>query len=266
MNSFSDILRDEVRKTGSRLCIGLDVDATRLGLTPSSSLQDLKDFTRMVIDHTVQFCVAFKLNLAFFERYGSRGFEWLEETLSYIDGQRLTIADAKRGDISSSAVHYASAIFDHFGFDAITVNPYMGRDAISPFLVRPEKGVFVLCLTSNAGASDLQFHRDESGVLYEKVISLVKGMNARNNCGLVVGATKEVQLKRVRQEAGDMPLLVPGVGAQGGNLETSARAGNRGGIALISISRGILYAGDEDREAIGEAARNYCSRINACLG
>lgn len=265
MKSFSDILLEQVQKIGSRLCIGLDIDADRITSIVSPSLQDLKNFTRMVIDATLDFAATYKLNFAFFERYGSAGFLWLEEVRDYIDDRRLTIADAKRGDISNSAKHYASALFDHFGFDAATVNPYMGCDAISPFLDNPEKGAFVICLTSNEGASDLQFQQVNGVRLYEKVIDLVKQLNVNNNCGLVVGATREEELEGIRQASGDMPFLIPGVGAQGGDLEISVRIGNQGGIALINVSRGILYAGDQSEQAIREAAQDFFLRINAAL-
>ncbi|MFQ6674219.1 MAG: orotidine-5'-phosphate decarboxylase [Fidelibacterota bacterium] len=265
MKSFSDILLDRVHSTGSRLCVGLDIDAERLASPASPALRHLTDFSRMVIDVTLPFAAAYKMNFAFFERYGSDGYRWLEAVMEWIDGRRLTIADAKRGDISNSARHYASALFDHFGFDAATVSPYMGRDAIEPFLGNRQKGVFVTCLTSNDGASDLQLQRVDGRPLYEKVIELAKGLNTHKNCGLVVGATRSEEVARIRQEVGDMPLLMPGVGAQGGNLETSVREGNRGGVALMNVSRGILYGGDRTAKAIGENARDYQRKINEVL-
>ncbi|MEE9165978.1 MAG: orotidine-5'-phosphate decarboxylase [Candidatus Neomarinimicrobiota bacterium] len=265
VQSFSDILDHQVRAVDSRLCVGLDLDANRVSSGGSTSFENLRDFGRMVIDATLKFAAAFKLNFAFFERHGSAGFRWLEDILSQIDGRRLTIGDGKWGDISNSAEHYASAIFDKFGFDAATVNPYMGRDAIIPFLERSEKGAFVLCLTSNDSASDLQYQKVGNARLYGRVVSLTRELNVNNNCGLVVGATREAELGYVRERAGNMPFLIPGVGAQGGNLEASVRIGNRGGVALISVSRSILYAGDQSEEAIRKAAKEYSHRINASL-
>lgn len=265
MNSFHDRLLKHVEESGSRLCVGLDVDPDRLTSIASPALDDLKSFSRMVIDATMDHVVCYKLNLAFFERFGSEGFRWLEEVLDYIDNRRLIIADGKRGDISNSARHYAGAIFDHFGFDAATVNPYMGRDAIGPFVERAEKGAFVICLTSNKGSSDLQFQRANGQLLYQKVVALVKELNVNRNCGLVVGATREGQLEDVRKMAGDMPFLIPGVGAQGGDLQRSVQKGNMGGVALINVSRGILYASDQSAGAIRKAARDYHSRIDRFL-
>lgn len=219
----------------------------------------------MVVESTLEYAVAYKLNFAFFERYGKRGLQWLEDLLGHIDGRRLTVADAKRGDIANSAKHYAFSLFDGFGFDAVTVNPYMGRDAIEPFLQTPERGVFVICLTSNEGASDLQLLRVDGDPLYGKVIDLVKSVNRNRNCGLVVGATRSDELRRIRQRAGDMPLLIPGVGSQGGDLATSVREGNRGGVALITVSRSLLYSGEKGERALAERARRLRDDIRRLL-
>lgn len=265
MKSFSDILSEEVESTGSRLCVGLDIDREQLAFSGSTGLRDLASFGRMVVDATLDYAVAYKLNLAFFERYGTDGFRWMEEVLAHIGGRRLTVADAKRGDIASSARHYAASLFERFGFDAVTVNPYMGRDAIEPFLGDPGKGVFVICLTSNEGATDLQLQRVGSDPLYGKVIDLVKSLNGRRNCGLVVGSTWSKELPSIRRRAGDMPLLIPGIGPQGGDLVTGVREGNRGGIGLIAVSRAILFVGDRSERAIRQAARRLCRDIRVIL-
>lgn len=219
----------------------------------------------MVVEATLDFAVAFKLNLAFFERYGKEGYQWLEDLLAHIDGRRLTVADAKRGDIANSAKHYAHSLFDTFGFDAVTVNPYMGRDAIEPFVRNPQRGVFVICLTSNEGSADVQLQPVDGDPLYRKVIEVVKSLNRHRNCGLVVGATWSEELRAIRNQAGDMPLLIPGIGTQGGDLETSVREGNRGGVALITVSRSVLYSGDQSQGAIREAARRLRDDINVIL-
>ena len=265
MKFFSDILFEEVNRIDSRLCIGLDIDADRITSMVSPTLHNLKNYTCKIIENTLEFAACYKLNLAFYEKYGSAGYAWLEEVINFIDGQRLIIADGKRGDIANSARQYASALFQHFGFDAATVNPYMGHDAISPFLETPEKGVFVICLTSNKGAMDIQFQQVNGQKIYRKVIDMVKRLNVYKNCGLVVGATRGKELEEVRKSSGNLPFLIPGIGAQGGDLETSVQIGNRGGIALINVSRGILYAGDQSEKAIIQAARDYCSRINMAL-
>jgi orotidine-5'-phosphate decarboxylase len=178
-----------------------------------------------------------------------------------IGDQRLTIGDAKRGDIGNTAQKYATALFDHFGFDAVTVSPYMGQDSLAPFLERPDRGVFVLCLTSNPGARDIQLKEVSGVAVYRRVISMVKDLNEKNNCGLVVGATKSEQMANIRLEAGNMPFLIPGIGTQGGDLEASVHAGNSNGVALINVSRSVLYSGDP-----GSAAMDYNSKINDILG
>ena len=147
-------------------------------------------------------------------------------------------------------------MFDHFGFDAVTVNPFMGRDAVKPFLSNPEKGAFILCRTSNASASDLQ-----SGDVIERTIQLALDMNENDNAGLVVGATAPDELKDIRKKAQGLPFLIPGVGAQGGDLESSLRNGSAGGSALINVSRGISFAGDLSEQAIHDAADEYVNKM-----
>ena len=261
LKTFTDRLQEAVESHNSRLCVGLDIDAQKIDPESPPPLAELKEFTRMVINSTLDHVSAYKLNLAFYEAYGSEGFKWLEETMEMIGGQRLTIGDAKRGDIGNTAQKYATALFDHFGFDAVTVSPYMGQDALEPFLERPGRGVFVLCLTSNPGARDIQLKEVSGVAVYRRVISMVKDLNENNNCGLIVGATKPEQMADIRLEAGDMPFLIPGIGAQGGDLEASVHAGNRDGVALISVSRSVLYAAEP-----GSAAMDYNSIINEVLG
>ena len=261
LKAFSDRLQEAIDSHKSHLCVGLDIDAEKINPESPPSLAELKEFTRMVINSTLDHVSAYKLNLAFYEAYGSEGYKWLEETMEMIGGQRLTFGDAKRGDIENTAQKYATALFDHFGFDAITVSPYMGQDSLEPFLERPGRGVFVLCLTSNPGARDIQLKEVSGVAVYRRVISMVKDLNTNNNCGLIVGATKPEQMADIRLEAGDMPFLIPGIGAQGGDLEASVHAGNSDGVALINVSRSVLYASDP-----GSAAMNYNSKINEVLG
>ncbi len=260
MKLFNDILKEATSNFNSRLCVGLDIDANRILGDSIPSLVELKTFTRSIIESTIDHVCAFKINLAFYEYYGSKGFSWLEETLEVINGRRLVIGDGKRGDIGNTGQKYASSMFDHFGFDAVTLSPYMGQDSIEPFLDRSDRGAFVLCLTSNPGSRDIQLSKGSGIAIYKKVISMIKDLNENNNCGLVVGATKTDQIADIRLEAGDLPFLIPGIGAQGGDLEGSVSAGNTDGIALINVSRGILYASDPSL-----AAMDYKSKINLVL-
>ena len=261
LKTFTDRLQEAVESHNSHLCVGLDIDAQKIDPESPPPLSELKEFTGKIIDSTLDHVSAYKLNLAFYEAFGSEGFKWLEETMELIGGQRFTIGDAKRGDIGNTAQKYATALFDHFGFDAITVSPYMGQDSLEPFLERPDRGVFVLCLTSNPGARDIQLTEVSGVAVYRRVISMVKDLNENNNCGLVVGATKPEQMADIRLEAGDMPFLIPGIGVQGGDLEASVHAGNSNGVALINVSRSVLYAADPD-----SAAMDYNLKINEVLG
>ena len=223
------------------------------------------EYSFKVIDATRDLAAAFKPNLAFFERWGAAGFEWLEQVLTRIGAGPLLIGDAKRGDIGNTANQYAYSLFDHFGFDAVTVNPYMGRDAIEPFLTRPEKGAFILCRTSNPSAIDLQNSSSNEKTLYLRVAEMAVELNTKNNVGLVVGATASPEIDIIRAVAPDLPFLIPGVGAQGGDLEASFTSGNRDGVAIINVSRGISFAGDRSAAAIRSEAENYVKRMRGYI-
>ena len=242
----------------SYLCVGLDISAESLG---SSSLMDLKDHAKQVVDNTRDLAAAYKPNFAFFERWGSKGFQWLEEIVDYIGTGPIIIADAKRGDIGNTAEQYAKSIFDHFGFDAVTLSPYLGQDSVEPFLDRKEKGVFILCRTSNPSGSQFQDHQDDGKALYERVAIWANGINAKDNVGLVVGATAPEELTRIRKIAPDLSMLIPGVGAQGGDLEHSVRVGNQTSVGIINVSRGICFAGDHSGSAIRNAAESYVAKM-----
>ncbi|HIA23633.1 MAG TPA: orotidine-5'-phosphate decarboxylase, partial [Candidatus Marinimicrobia bacterium] len=176
MNSFNSRLSDQLAAKQSWLCVGLDINPENM-TQENPTLDDLKIHTKKVIDATREFAAAYKPNLAFFERWGSKGFAWLEETLDHIGADTLTIGDAKRGDIGHTAKQYAISLFDHFGFDAVTLNPYMGRDAIDPFIQNPEKGVFILCRTSNNSGVDLQNLAGNGKRLFETVAENCAGLN-----------------------------------------------------------------------------------------
>ena len=263
METFNERLRSAINKKKSCLCIGLDMDPKLLNTT---NLEDLKYHTRLVIDATIDLATAFKPNFAFFERWGSAGFKWLEETVEYIGKDALTIADAKRGDIGNTAFQYAESIFSHFCFDSVTLNPYMGTDSIRPFLGDPKKGVFILCKTSNPSSLEFQNLNLNKKSLYERVAEVSLKLNKNKNVGLVVGATAQKELHRIRSLTPDMPLLIPGIGVQGGDLKQSVKIGNKNGTALINVSRGISFAGDMSKNRIRFEAKKYIEKMEDILG
>ncbi|MFC1787202.1 orotidine-5'-phosphate decarboxylase [Halobacteriota archaeon] len=246
---FNDKLSDASKKNDSLLCIGLDPDLKKIPSFLQDANDPIFDFNKRIIDSTKDLVIAYKPNLAFYEALGLHGLKSLAKTIRYIPDDIPVIADAKRGDVEHSAKAYAKAIFDVSRFDAVTVNPYMGSDSVKPFLDYAEKGVFILCRTSNPGSKnfqDLCCNSEKS--LYEIVAEHVMGWNVNKNCGLVVGATYPEELKKIRDMVGeDMPILIPGVGAQAGDLEKAVKFGTNssGDMAIISASRVILYAGKE---------------------
>ena len=235
---FIDKLLNMSRKNRSLLCIGLDPDPE---LMPGV---DVVQFNRAIIEATSDLACAYKPNLAFYEALGSAGLAILEQTIKHIPGDVPVIADAKRGDIGNTAKAYAKALFSVFGFDAATVNPYLGYDSIEPFISYQDKGVFILCRTSNRGAADFQDLRTNGLPLYETVAHKAREWNIHDNIGLVVGATYPEELRRVRSICPEMCLLIPGVGAQGGDLASAVSYGvdARGERAIFNVSRQILYA------------------------
>ena len=267
--TFKEKTASAVEKSGGLVCVGLDPDLKRLpGFLRGEDWYGVVTFNQLVIDATCPYAAAYKLNLAFYEALGEHGWETLRETVSAIPDDCLTIADGKRGDIGNSARFYAAALFEELGFDAVTVNPYMGRDSVEPFIASPEKGAFVLALTSNPGALDFQFI-GEGQRLFEAVAVKACEWNELGNIGLVTGATQVEHLRRLREIAPDIPFLIPGVGAQGGDLRAvveNALMGFPGG-GLINSSRGIIYAssGDDFAKAAGFAARKLRDEINEIL-
>ncbi len=258
-------LREAVQRNHSFLCVGLDPDPS---LLPE---KDVLAFNRAIIEATADLVCAYKPNLAFYEALGPAGLEVLQRTVEAIPRDVPTIADAKRADIGNTAAAYARALFDVYGFDAATVNPYLGGDALAPFLERADKGVFVLCRTSNPGGADLQDRlvvaNGGSRSLYEVVAELAQERwNARGNVGLVVGATYPQELGRVRRLCPRLTFLLPGVGAQGADV--AAAVGNaldeEGGGFIISSSRQILYAssGRDYAQAARRAAETLRAEIN----
>ena len=241
---FIEKLDKASARNNSLLCIGLDIDLGRLPSEYLNKDDPIFSFNRKIIEETKELVCAYKPNIAFYEMYGVYGITALLKTIEFVQAQGLpVILDAKRGDVGHSSSAYAKAIFEVYKADATTVNPYMGHDSLAPFLAFHDKGVFVLCLTSNIGFNDFQIKGREEP-LYKSVAKHVKEWNHYGNCGLVVGATKPEELKEIRDLVPEMPLLIPGVGAQGGEVEATVKAGidTKGGRAIINASRSIIYA------------------------
>ncbi len=244
---FVEQLDRAVEKNKSLLCVGLDIDLSRIPQKFLTSDDPIFTFNRDIIESTHAFVCAFKPNMAFYEMYGIYGLSALIRTVELIHDMEIpVILDAKRGDVGHSSQAYAKAMFEVFKADATTVNPYLGHDSVRPFIDYSEKGVFVLCLTSNTGFKDFQV-TGAGEPLYKSVALHVKEWNHYGNCGLVVGATKPEQLKEISELVPDMPLLIPGIGAQGGDLEASVRFGGK--RAILNASRSIIYAANPRAEA-----------------
>jgi orotidine-5'-phosphate decarboxylase len=256
-------------KNKSLVCVGLDVDPKKLPLSLLAAPDPILNFNRAVIEATADLAICYKLNIAFYEGMGRAGYDVIRGTLNAIPGDILTIGDAKRADIGNTTEHYARALFDDFGFDSITTAPYMGFDSVEPFLKHKDKGVFVLALTSNPGSRDFQYLKVDGRELYKHVIDRVLEWNTAENCGLVVGATHPGELGEIRAIVGSMPILVPGLGAQGGDMKQSVKlgvdAGNR--RVLFNSSRAILYAssGEDYKQAAAKAALEMRDAINTIL-
>jgi orotidine-5'-phosphate decarboxylase len=265
--SFFERLHERIGAVDSVVSVGLDPDPDRLPDHLRDRELPRRAFNRRIIDATHEHAAAYKPNAAFYE--DPDGWRALTETIAYAHGKDVPVLlDAKRADIGNTARQYARLLDeDGLGADAITVNPYLGRDSLQPFLSRAEAGVFVLCRTSNAGGADLQDLELASGdTVYERVADLAAGWNDRDNVGLVVGATAPAELAAIRERVLDLPFLVPGVGAQGGDAEAAVRHGLADGVGLVNSSRGIIFAGEDRGEAFagaaGEAAKRLKRRLN----
>lgn len=238
-------LINQIRSKKSFLCTGLDTDIQKLPVVFEKEAKNILPFNQAIIDATQQFSVSYKINTAFYEQYGARGWEIMEHTLNAIPKQCFSIADAKRGDIGNTSSMYARAFFDTMNFDAVTVAPYMGEDSLRPFLEFENKWIICLALTSNSGHQDFQNLELENEKLYERVLKTVSKYGNINNLMFVVGATRAEQLKHIRSIVPEHFLLVPGVGAQGGNLDEVAKYGSNEDCGLlVNSSRGIIYASD----------------------
>ncbi|MCC8362546.1 orotidine-5'-phosphate decarboxylase [Lysobacter sp. A6] len=267
--SFMQALKARWNDSASLVCVGLDPEPAKFPTGFAGDDEGVFDFCRAIVDATAEYACAFKPQIAHFAALGAE--DALTRLIAYLHASHPgvpVILDAKRGDIGSTAQQYAREAFERYAADAVTANPYLGRDSVQPFLDRADRGVVILCRTSNPGAGDLQDLVVDGRPLYQHVASMVaRDWNENGNCALVVGATWPEQLREVRAIIGNMPILVPGVGAQGGDAEAVVRnaASADGTGLLVSSSRAILYAsnGADFAEAAGRAARELRDTINA---
>jgi orotidine-5'-phosphate decarboxylase len=277
-------LVDQIFTKKSYLCVGLDTDITKIPKHLLTETDPVFAFNKAIIDATKDHCVAYKINTAFYEALGLKGWEAMEKTVNYIGSRHFTIADAKRGDIGNTSSQYAKAFFETLPFDSITVAPYMGEDSVKPFLEYPGKWAIVLGLTSNAGAADFELKRlvdntevfdDEmhfthkhTSYLYETVLKTVSAWGRPDNLMFVVGATQADEFINIRKLTPDHFYLVPGVGAQGGSLkEISEKAMNKDCGLLVNASRAIIYASDKKdfAEKAREVAVGYQKEMSTFL-
>jgi orotidine-5'-phosphate decarboxylase len=264
MSALRDLQKMQ-NKNNSLICLGLDLDQRRMPADFGKTIKSMFDFACRIIDTSSDLVCAYKPNLAFYESLGAEGLSLLKHIVVRIPNEIPVILDAKRGDVGHTAAHYAEALFGQFKANWVTVNPYLGYDSLRPFLEYKDRGIFVLCLTSNTGAKDFQQLSVNGKPLYRIVAEKVAYWNKDQNCGLVVGATVPDQLQEIRELAGDMPLLIPGVGAQGGSLEQAALYGTKNfqKAAVINVSRSVLYASKESDFA--QRARDELTKLNTAV-
>ncbi len=295
--SFKSKLLEAARKNKSWLCVGLDPAIDKIPSKLGSDPGGILEFNRAIIEATSDLVCAYKPNAAFYECMGAKGWEVLEKTVLSVPSHIPVIIDAKRGDIGNTAAMYAKSIFEGLGADAVTVNPYLGRDSIEPFTRYLDKGVIILCLTSNKSSNDIQrqltitenqpetaigtsrstaeslaeFLDSSTKKIYEHIAGLAVEWNVNDNIGLVVGATAPKELGIVREIVGeDIPFLIPGVGAQGGDLQQSIEHGSNadGELAIINVARGIIYGWTDEsnyESQIREAALSFKERIQKAI-
>ena len=266
-----DHLISEIRKKKSFLCVGLDVDLNKIPKHLLEEEDPIYAFNKAIIDATHHLAVAYKPNTAFYEAYGIKGWKALEKTINYLNQnypEIFTIADAKRGDIGNTSSMYAKAFFDDLGFDSVTVAPYMGKDSIEPFLAFDDRHTILLALTSNEGAFDFQTQKIDGREVYKTVLETSKSWKNSKNLMYVVGATKAEYFKEIRSIVPDSFLLVPGVGAQGGNLQEVCKYGMNEKVGLlINSSRGIIYAskGNDFAEKASQEAKKLQEQMKVIL-
>ncbi|OSZ77950.1 orotidine-5'-phosphate decarboxylase [Chitinophagaceae bacterium IBVUCB1] len=261
-------LVSEIKRKKSVLCVGLDTDLKKVPAHLFADEDPVFAFNKAIIDATKDYTVAYKINTAFYEAQGLKGWVSLEKTLNYIPKDIFTIADAKRGDIGNTAEQYAHTFFKTYPFDSVTVAPYMGKDSVQPFMQFDGHWAIVLGLTSNAGSADFQLQQSGDELLYEKVLKTVAGWGTPDNLMFVIGATRKEQLQHVRQMLPHHFFLIPGVGAQGGDVPTVCEnALNADGGILINVSRAVIFAssGEDFAAKAAEAAKDYQQQMAAYL-
>ena len=267
--NFKEKLSKIVQKNNSLLCVGLDIDKEKMPrFLFESSKNPYFEFNKSIIDATKDLVCGYKLNMAFYEVLGKEGFDLLEKTIDYIPNETIIILDGKRNDIGNTARKYAQSLFETLKADAVTVNPYLGIDGIKPFLEYKDRCSFILCRTSNSSARDFQDIKSNKFIpLYQTVATKIRDWNSYGNCGAVVGATYPDELKRIREILGEnIPILIPGIGAQGGDVELTVKNGTNkdGKMAIIVSSRSIIYAGKDENfaELSKKAAVSLREEIN----
>ena len=272
MKDFSlERLKQEIFSKKSFLCVGLDVDLNKIPPFLLKESDPIFAFNKAIIDATHPYTIAYKPNIAFYEAYGEKGWQSLRKTIDYLNEQHphiFTIADAKRGDIGNTATMYAKAFFEDLQFDSVTVAPYMGQDSVEPFLAFEHKATILLALTSNKGAFDFQTLTTEGAPLYQQILTRSQQWHNAHNLMYVVGATKAEYLADIRRIVPQSFLLVPGVGAQGGDLREVCKYGLNNSVGLIiNASRAIIYAsqGEDFAQKAGEAAHSLQKEMAAIL-
>ena len=272
MKDFSlERLKQEIFTKKSFLCVGLDVDLSKIPPFLLKESDPIFAFNKAIIDATHLYTIAYKPNIAFYEAYGEKGWQSLRKTIDYLNEQHphiFTIADAKRGDIGNTATMYAKAFFEDLQFDSVTVAPYMGQDSVEPFLAFEHKAAILLALTSNKGAFDFQTLTTEGAALYQQVLTRSQQWHNAHNLMYVVGATKAEYLAEIRRIVPQSFLLVPGVGAQGGDLKEVCKYGLNDSVGLIiNASRAVIYAsqGEDFAQKAGEAAHSLQKEMAAIL-
>lgn len=264
-------LTNQIRKKKSFLCIGLDVDLNKIPKHLLKETDPIFAFNKAIIDATHHLCVAYKPNTAFYEAYGLKGWTSLKKTIDYLNinyPEVFTIADAKRGDIGNTSAMYAKAFLEDLNFDSVTVAPYMGKDSVEPFLAVENKHTILLSLTSNQGAFDFQTKNLDGKKLFEQVIETSKTWKNSENLMYVVGATQAEYLSEIRQIVPDSFLLIPGIGAQGGNLQDVCKNGMNANVGLlINSSRTIIYASNDEKfaETAAQKAREMQNEMEVIL-
>ena len=265
--SFTEKWKQAIGRNNSLVCVGLDTDPTQLPASVRAKADPVLYFNQQIIDATCDLVCCYKPNFAFYSALGASGFATLQCTLDHIPEDIPVLIDAKVGDMGNTAEQYARAFYEVLGCDALTVTPYLGHDCIAPFTAYKDRTTFIVCLTSNPGADDFQKNHLGNQPLYERVIAKAHEWNAANNIGLVAGATQSDHLAHFRSLAPDIPLLIPGIGAQGGDIAAAVKNGcdARGAGILINSSRGILYASQDSdfATAARQATLTLRDAINA---